>query len=84
MRFLKSVLRLFLPKWIIEDLFARFSHPYWKRKAVISKTVPSIAPSAGLTGKYEKFSSRRPFKRINEEHVLKVLHNAGARCILDI
>jgi 2-polyprenyl-3-methyl-5-hydroxy-6-metoxy-1,4-benzoquinol methylase len=38
----------------------------------------------GLTGKYEKFSSRRPFKRINEEHVLKVLHNAGARCILDI
>lgn len=79
----KRVLRLFFPKWILDDLESRFTHPYWRKKEG-ELTSRELVSTASITERREKTSSRPPFKRINEKRVLDTLRSAGARRILDV
>jgi len=82
-RVLKKVLSVGIPKWILEDIEARLTHPYWRRKT-ISSINPTRITTAEVLGKSEKISSRRPFKRVNKKQVLQMLRKEGAKSILDV
>jgi SAM-dependent methyltransferase len=80
--FFHFVLRFILPKWVADDFYHRFSHPYWTRGKVKFESV--LTRSEGVTKKIEKTSSRQPFKRINGEHVLSCLRKNKVETILDV
>lgn len=77
-----SLLRCILPKWIADDIYCRFSHPYWTRKKIKFESV--LTRSEGVTKKIEKTSSRQPFKRINGERVLNYLRQNKVETVLDV
>ena len=83
MSVLKGILTIVLPKWLAEDICSHFTHPYWKRENCESDSA-GLTVSGGVTGKLEKFSSRRPFKRINEKSVLDLLKSNGVQDVLDV
>lgn len=81
--FVKKMLRVAIPKWVLDDIEAHLTHPYWRRlevPLVDSQRVTTIS----LSQKMEKSSSRAPFKHVNEWQVLKALRSAGAVRILDV
>lgn len=80
---LKSMLRIIVPKWILDDIEARLTHPYWRRRQVALLDRDRVI-TASLNAKPEKSSSRRPFKDVDETQILGVLRAAGAVRVLDV
>lgn len=97
-KMLKKILSLVLPRWAVEDAINRLTHPYWLRKdvpldsAFESGRRVEVGGQVGQggqgaqagTGRGEKTSSRRPFKRVNRARVLEELGRSNAKRILDV
>jgi hypothetical protein len=83
-RILKNVLRIAIPKWVLDDFEARLTHPYWRRKVVPLAKGSTLVDTIGVGGKLERTSSRSPFKRINEKRVMDALRRDGAKWILAV
>lgn len=79
----KKLLRIVIPKWVLDDFEARLTHPYWRRRQGKSISRDRIA-TASLKAKPEKTSSRRPFKDVDEEQIVSFLRKEGAVRILDV
>lgn len=84
LRILKNVLRVVVPRWVLDDFEARLTHPYWRRKVVPSAKGSTLVDTIGIAGKLEATSHRSPFKRINEKHVMEALRRDGSKWILDV
>jgi 2-polyprenyl-3-methyl-5-hydroxy-6-metoxy-1,4-benzoquinol methylase len=80
-RICRNTLNLVVPEWIRQDICNRLTHPYWRRQEV---PLPERDRAIAIGDRFERTSSRRPFKRVDEKRVLAMLRLAGARWVLDI
>ncbi len=51
--FLKKILKLVLPIWLVTDVYDYFTHPYWRKKTVEPQE-NIFVKSEGITGKTER------------------------------
>lgn len=80
---LKSLLRVVIPKWILDDMEARLTHPYWRRRQVSLRQEDRVATES-LSSKPEKSSSRPPFKHVDGEQIVSFLRKEGVVRVLDV
>lgn len=76
-------LKAALPTWLAEDIYARLTHPYWRRKRPVSgwttsQRVATVAATA------EKTSNRPPMKHSDPAVVLETLKRHNVQKILDV
>jgi len=81
--FFFKLLKIVLPNWMAEDLYARLMHPYW-RKHKTTASIPLCQTSCSVSQKIEKASNRPPFKYVNEKVVLSTLARHHVYSILDV
>lgn len=80
---LKRILRVIIPKWVLDDVEARLTHPYWRHRQV-SLSGEDRVITKSLASKPEKTSSRPPFKHVDEEQILAYLRKEGVVRVLDV
>lgn len=69
--------------WIVQELLARWTHPYWRRR-VVARAATDLVDTIGRLGKPEKTSQLRAFRNVPERWVVELLRREGAHRILDV